>query len=95
MLSWLEQSLFADKLRDDTRTPWTTFALPGLEGTFGLYAPLPGVWQQLVYVSTNQRVDAILHEVLLCNILASSYLNIPRLCLSYIPAVHPLFILTQ
>lgn len=51
MLEILESSLFADKLVEDTREPLTTFEIPGLDGTFGLFPPTLGIWQQLLYVS--------------------------------------------
>lgn len=52
MLELLEQTLFADKLKEDTREPLATFEIPGLDGTFGLYPPVMGVWQQALLVST-------------------------------------------
>lgn len=51
MLEILERTLFADKLVDDTREPFATFEVPGVDGTFGIFPPTLGIWQQLLYVS--------------------------------------------
>lgn len=44
--------LFADKLTADAREPVLIFDLPGLDGPFGLYAPLLEPWKQLLLVSS-------------------------------------------
>lgn len=45
-----------DKLTTDEREPLTTFEIPGLEGTFGLYAPRGEVWKQLLLLVTLGQV---------------------------------------
>jgi hypothetical protein len=44
------KSLFADKLMSDDRELVALFSIPGLEGQFGLYAPLWEPWKQVISV---------------------------------------------
>jgi hypothetical protein len=45
------QSLFSNKLDEDVRVPVTTLHIPGVEGTFGVFAPDKTLWLQLGAVS--------------------------------------------
>ena len=42
--------LFAEKLTVDDRPPIATFAIPGVQGNFALYAPMMLFWIQLTTV---------------------------------------------
>lgn len=44
------QQLFADKLHIDDRESIWAFSIPGLDGTYALYAPRLQLWKQLLTV---------------------------------------------
>lgn len=45
--------LFEDDLLVDSRDPLLSFAIPGIHGDFGLFAPRWELWKQLISVSTQ------------------------------------------
>ena len=46
----LGSQLFAEKLVTDERDPVLYFSVPGVDGTWGLFAPLSEHWRQLILV---------------------------------------------
>jgi hypothetical protein len=44
------ESLLVDKLVEDDREFVTTFQIPGVEGSFGLFPPKMNFWVQLLVV---------------------------------------------
>jgi hypothetical protein len=72
LLQVLEGSLFADKLLEDLREPLTTFAIPGFDGAFGLFAPTLTIWQQLLYVRKPSFCGFVHHSCTLHHSLVRS-----------------------
>jgi len=67
------RDFFQKKYLDDDREPVFIFGIPGMEGSFGLFAPQAGYWLQLISV----YVIGIVVQVF-CSVLVYNFIVVPR-----------------